>query len=283
MRPRRDFFLTKVANNDIQRRLSQSDDAASAQSDDGVGRARAKKGRRTVVGADCVLGPHSVVGAGSILGAGSVLGAFAFFAPGAVAGARIRLGPGACVGPESNLGADVVMHAHAAVKHCDVGDGAVLHQHASAGDDGFGFFVDENEATCVKCVKKKPQTLRVNVGARCEIGAGSRVDRGSWRDTVLGSNTKLDNLVHVGHNARIGANVLLCGGVAIGGSAEVGDFVAMGGKSAARDHVSICAGARIAAKAGVTRDILKPGDYAGFPAVPAARWRRDVARRNTTE
>jgi carbonic anhydrase/acetyltransferase-like protein (isoleucine patch superfamily) len=147
-----------------------------------------------------------------MIGAGSVLGAFAFFAPGAVAGARMQLGPGACVGPESNLGADVVMHAHAAVKHCDVGDGAVLHQHASAGDDGFGFFVDENEATRVKCVKKKPQTLRVNVGARCEIGAGSRVDRGSWRDTVLGSNTKLDNLVHVGHNARIGANVLLCGG-----------------------------------------------------------------------
>lgn len=224
-----------------------------------------------------MLGPHSVVGAGSILGAGSVLGAFAFFAPGAVAGARTRLGPGACVGPESNLGADVMMHAHAAVKHCDVGDGAVLHQHASAGDDGFGFFTEENE------VKKKPQTRRVVVGARCEIGAGSRVDRGSYRDTVLGSNTKLDNLVHVGHNARIGANVLLCGGVAIGGSAEVGDFVAMGGKSAARDHVSICAGARIAAKAGVTHSILKPGDYAGFPAVPAARWRRDVARRNSTE
>ena len=247
-----------------------------------------------MLGADCVLGPHAVVGAGARVGAGSILGAGAFVAPGAVAGVRARLGPGACAGPESNLGADVVMHAHAAVKHCDVGDGAVVHQHASAGGDGVGFFLpgssaeevdgeDEKRETVKRALRKKPQTLRARIGAGCEIGAGSRVDRGSWRVTTLGENTKLDNLVHVGHNARVGSNVMLCGGAAVGGSASLGDFVVMGGKAAVRDHASVCAGARIAAKAGVTSDIRTPGDYAGFPAVPAARWRRAVARRAREE
>ena len=148
-----------------------------------------------------MLGPHAVVGAGARLGAGSILGAGAFVAPGAVAGVRARLGPGACAGPESNLGADVVMHAHAAVKHCDVGDGAVVHQHASAGDDGFGFFLPDTSAEtndgeerperekkrAAFALRKKPQTLRARIGAGCEIGAGSRVDRGSWRDTTLGA------------------------------------------------------------------------------------------------
>ena len=244
-----------------------------------------------------MLGPHAVVGAGARLGAGSILGAGAFVAPGAVAGVRARLGPGACAGPESNLGADVVMHAHAAVKHCDVGDGAVVHQHASAGDDGFGFFLPDTSAEtndgeerperekkrAAFALRKKPQTLRARIGAGCEIGAGSRVDRGSWRVTTLGENTKLDNLVHVGHNARVGSNVMLCGGAAVGGSASLGDFVVMGGKAAVRDHASVCAGARVAAKAGVTSDIRTPGDYAGFPAVPAARWRRAVARRAREE
>lgn len=207
-------------------------------------------------------------------------------APGAAAGARTRLGPAACVGPESSLGADVVMHAHAAVKHCDVGDGAVVHQHASAGDDGFGFFLGLSSGTddsTKRELQKKPQTFRVTIGARCEIGAGARIDRGSWRDTCLGENTKLDNLVHVGHNARVGANVTLCGFAGVGGSAVLGDFVVMGGKAAVRDHASVCAGARVAAKAGVTSDIHTPGDYAGFPAVPAGRWRRAVASRRRRE
>ena len=208
-------------------------------------------------------------------------------APGAVVGARTGLGPAACVGPESVLGADVAMHAHAAVKHCDVGDGAIMHQHASAGDDGFGFFLGEEPDAArggkTRAVRKKPQTRRVRVGARCEIGAGSRIDRGSWRDTTLGENTKLDNLVHVGHNASVGANVMLCGGAGVGGSASLGDFVVMGGKAAVRDHASVCAGARVAAKAGVTSDIREPGDYAGFPAVPAGRWRRAVASRARRE
>jgi len=126
-------------------------------------------------------------------------------------------------------------------------------------------------------VLKKPQALRVRIMHGVEIGANSCVDRGSWRDTYIGEHTKLDNMVQIGHNAVIGRGCLLCAHCAIGGSAELGDWVVMGGKAAVKDHVSVVSKVRIAAKAGVTHSLTVPGDYAGFPAVPAHLWRRRAA------
>ena len=216
-------------------------------------------------------------------------------APFSKVGPRCVVEAGARVGVDVRIDEDGVVASNASLRHCDIGARGFVQQNAAIGSDGFGFhhvrFSDNSvsgrdagagerkPAPTARTTKKKPQTLRVSIGADCEIGANSAVDRGSWRDTAIGDGTKLDNLVQIGHNARIGRNVLLCGGVAIGGSAVVGDETVMGGKSAARDHVTICAGARIAAKAGVTRDITEKGDYAGYPAVPATRWKREIARR----
>ncbi|KAH6558689.1 hypothetical protein KP509_1Z049700 [Ceratopteris richardii] len=118
--------------------------------------------------------------------------------------------------------------------------------------------------------------LQVNIGNHVEIGANSCVDRGSWRNTVIGDHTKIDNQVQIGHNVIIGCCCMICGQVGLGGSCTVGDFVVLGGKVGVADHVSIVSKVKVAAKSGVTRDITRPGDYAGFPAVPVAEWRKKV-------
>ncbi|MCO5592300.1 hypothetical protein L7F22_046300 [Adiantum nelumboides] len=138
---------------------------------------------------------------------------------------------------------------------------------------GFGFLVDDQGNMI-----KKPQMLQVNVGDNVEIGANSCIDRGSWRNTVIGDHTKIDNQVQIGHNVIIGRSCMICGQVGLGGSSTIGDFVVLGGKCGVADHISIASKVRIAAKSGVTRNITQPGDYAGFPAVPAAEWRRSMAR-----
>lgn len=124
---------------------------------------------------------------------------------------------------------------------------------------------------------KKPQILKARIGNHVEIGANSCIDKGSWRDTIVGDNSKIDNLVQIGHNVVIGKNCMLCGQVGIAGSVTVGDYVTFGGRVAVRDHVSIISKVRLAANSCVTKDINEPGDYGGFPAVPINDWRRQVA------
>ncbi|EFJ09514.1 hypothetical protein SELMODRAFT_447658 [Selaginella moellendorffii] len=118
--------------------------------------------------------------------------------------------------------------------------------------------------------------LRVKIGNSVEIGANSSIDRGSWRDTVIGDNTKLDNLVQIGHNVVIGCDCMICGQVGIAGSCTLGDNVVLGGQAGVADHIEIASKVRIAAKSGVTSNITEPGDYAGFPAVPVKQWRESV-------
>jgi UDP-3-O-[3-hydroxymyristoyl] glucosamine N-acyltransferase LpxD len=158
------------------------------------------------------------------------------------------------------------------VENASIGAHVVLHGGVRIGADGFGFFFDEHSG-----VRKKPQLLRVLIGDGVEIGAGTCIDRGSWRDTRIGDETKIDNLVQLGHNVIVGRACLICAHAALAGSSELGDRCVMGGKSAVADHVRLCGGVRLAACSGVTKHISTPGDYAGFPAQPAAAWRRHVA------
>lgn len=200
--------------------------------------------------------------------------------PGAVVMAGAEVGPGCVVGANSVVGAGVRVGAHTvlghgvSLSHCTVGAGCRLHSGVCVGADGFGFFVDERTGE----VRKKPQERAVRIGDNVEIGANSCVDRGSWRDTVVGSNTKIDNLVQIGHNAVVGDGCFLCGHTALGGSSELGENVVLGGRAAVADHVKVAPGSRLAAKTGVAKTIATPGDYAGWPAVPAAEWRRGVAQ-----
>ncbi|XP_031270634.1 probable UDP-3-O-acylglucosamine N-acyltransferase 2, mitochondrial isoform X3 [Pistacia vera] len=182
--------------------------------------------------------------------------------PDAVLGANVRIGSGAVVGPAVTIGQSTNIGYNVALSNCIIGDSCLIHNGVCIGQDGFGFFVDENGN-----MLKKPQMLNARIGNHVEIGANTCIDRGSWRDTVIGDYSKIDNLVQIGHNVIIGKSCMLCGQTGIAGSVTIGDFVTLGGRVAVRDHVSIATKVRLAANSCVTKDITQPGDYGGFPAL----------------
>ncbi|KAJ4840528.1 hypothetical protein Tsubulata_027340 [Turnera subulata] len=192
--------------------------------------------------------------------------------PRAILGANVHVGSGTVIGPGVTVGHSTKIGYNVALSNCSVGDSCVIHNGVCIGQDGFGFFVDDHGNMI-----KKPQLLSARIGNHVEIGANTCIDRGSWRDTVIGDHTKIDNLVQVGHNVVIGKSCMLCGQAGVAGSVTMGDYVVLGGRVAVRDHVSIASKVRLAANSCVTKDIGKPGDYGGFPAVPIQQWRRQVA------
>ncbi|XP_020191343.1 probable UDP-3-O-acylglucosamine N-acyltransferase 2, mitochondrial [Aegilops tauschii subsp. strangulata] len=203
--------------------------------------------------------PTAVVEAGAVVHSGAVIGKEV------VVGSGTVVGPSVSVGQSTRIGYNVVL------SNCSVGEFCTIHNGACIGQDGFGFFVDQDGQ-----VKKKPQELYARIGDNVEIGANTCIDRGSWRDTMIGDDTKIDNLVQIGHNVVIGNCCMICGQVGIAGSATLGDYVVLGGRVAIRDHVSIASKVRLAANSLVTKDIQEPGDYGGFPAVPINEWRRQT-------
>jgi len=196
----------------------------------------------------------------------------AFVHSGAVLGKEVVVGSGAVVGPSVSIGQSTRIGYNVVLSNCSVGEFCTIHNGACIGQDGFGFFVDEDGQ-----VKKKPQMLNARIGDHVEIGSNTCIDRGSWRETLIGDHTKIDNLVQIGHNVVIGKCCMICGQVGIAGSATLGDYITLGGRVAIRDHVSIVSKVRLAANSSVTKDIQKPGDYGGFPAVPINEWRRQTA------
>ncbi|KAF5186979.1 Udp-3-o-acylglucosamine n-acyltransferase [Thalictrum thalictroides] len=189
-----------------------------------------------------------------------------------VLGPNVHIGSGAIVGPAVMIGQLTKIGYNVALSNCFIGDSCIIHNGACIGQDGFGFFVDDQGN-----MLKKHQMLYARIGNYVEIGANTCIDRGSWRDTVIGEYTKIDNLVQIGHNVVIGRCCMLCGQVGIAGSVMMGDYVTLGGRVAIRDHVCIASKVRLAANSCVTKDITDPGDYGGFPAVPIREWRRQVA------
>jgi len=210
-----------------------------------------------------VLGPGAAVDPTAHVGPYVVLGRAAAVGPDAVLHAHVVLGDGAAVGARS------VVHPHAVLyPGARLGDDVEVHAGAVVGADGFGY------ASSAAGHRKIPQVGGVAVGDRVEIGANATIDRGALADTTIGDGTKIDNLVQVGHNVRVGRNVLLCGQAGVAGSAELGDFVVLAGQSGVGDHVKIGAGTQVAAKSAVLQDEPGGRKVAGIPAVELGEWKR---------
>lgn len=205
------------------------------------------------------------------------LGAGAICAPGVFLGADVEIGDGTVIGPGTTIGRGVKIgrncriDANVTIAYALIGDGVVVQAGARIGSDGFGF------APSPQGLTKVPQLGRVIVQDRVEVGANATIDRGALADTVIGEGTKLDNLVHVGHNVRIGRYCVVAAQTGISGSSTVGDFVMMGGQTGVADHVSIGGKTQIAARGGVTRSLPGGQIYGGFPAKPVRDWRRETA------
>ncbi|GAB6053497.1 UDP-3-O-(3-hydroxymyristoyl)glucosamine N-acyltransferase [Magnetospira thiophila] len=196
---------------------------------------------------------------------------------GVVIGHRVKIGnrchirANAVIEDGVSIGDDCHIGPCVSLTHCLIGNRVILHGGVRIGQDGFGFALGREGHL------KVPQLGRVIVGDDVEIGANTTIDRGTGPDTEIGAGTKIDNLVQIGHNVKLGKGCIVVSHVGISGSTVVGDMVMFGGQSGIAGHLSIGAGARVSAQAGVFRDIPPGETVAGSPAMPAKEYWRQVA------
>jgi UDP-3-O-[3-hydroxymyristoyl] glucosamine N-acyltransferase len=203
----------------------------------------------------------AILGRGVMLGEGVSVGPYAVLGDGVTVGDGARIGPHVVVGDRSIIGPGSVLHPHVVLyPGTQLGSDVILHAGVRLGVDGFGFVHLEGEH------RKVPQVGACVVEDEVEIGANTCIDRGSIGRTVVGKGSKLDNLVHLGHNVQVGRGVLMAAMVGIAGSTRVGDGAVFGGQSGMVGHIEIGEGARIGAQAGVIGDIPPGETVSGYPA-----------------
>jgi len=201
---------------------------------------------------DVIVDPLAVIGPGVEIGAGTVIGS------------------GAVIGPNVRIGRDCDVGAGTTIQFALVGNNVLIHPGCHIGQDGFGFVFGSRRNV------KVPQAGRVLIQHDVEIGAGTTIDRGSLRDTVIGEGTKIDNQVQIGHNVIVGRHCLLAAKAALGGSLTIGDHVALGAGVGINNHVNIGDGAQITAMSGVKDDVPARGRWGGFFAKPTRQWFREI-------
>jgi len=206
------------------------------------------------------------------LGKDVSIGAFSVVGENCVIGDHTVIHPHVVLYPGVSIGQRTLIHSGAIIReNCFIGSNAVIQNGAVIGSDGFGYTEGPEGLIAV------PQIGSVSLADSTEVGANTCVDRATLGKTLVGQNTKIDNLVQIGHNTKIGSHSILCGQVGIAGSCHIGSGVVMGGGAGLADHVTIADRVRLAGRTGVTADILESGDMAGFPAMPARDWRRSMA------
>lgn len=216
----------------------------------------------------------AVVDRGARVAASATVGPQAVIEAGAEVGERALVGPGcvvmqgARIGPDTRLVARVTLYPGVVL-----GSRCVVHAGVVVGADGFGFAPDRDGYV------KVPQVGAVRIGDDVEIGANTTIDRGAIEDTVVEDGVKLDNLVQVGHNVRIGAHTVVAGCAGISGSTVIGKRCMIGGAVGIVGHLELGDEVIVTGYSMVTRSLPGPGMYSsGLPAIPAADWRRTVAR-----
>jgi len=189
--------------------------------------------------------------------------------PGAVIGDHAAVGRNTIVGANANIGdhcqigRDCRIGPGASIQYSLIGNGVSIFGGAQIGQDGFGFVPGPNG------LEKVPQLGRVIIQDRVEIGANTTIDRGALDDTVIGEGTKIDNLVQIAHNVRIGRHCVIAAHTGISGSVTVGDGCMFGGRVAIADHLTIGNGVQIGGSSGVMHDIPDGERWLGTPALPA--------------
>jgi UDP-3-O-[3-hydroxymyristoyl] glucosamine N-acyltransferase len=193
-----------------------------------------------------VIGPRAEIGAGTVIGSGAV------------------------IGPDVRIGRHCSIGANASIVHTLIGDRVIVHPGCHIGQDGFGFAMGAGGH------RKVPQIGRVIIQDDVEIGAGTTIDRGAVRDTVIGEGSKIDNLVQVGHNVSIGRHCVLVAQTGISGSVTLEDYVVLGARVGVNNHVTIGEGAHLAATANVKDNVPPGARWGGTPAKPGTIWAREI-------
>lgn len=192
------------------------------------------------------------------------IGALCHVDEGVTLGDRVVLEAGAIISRNASIGAGSRIGPRVMVGHgCIIGEACILQAGAIVGADGFGF------APKAEGYEKIPQLGNVVIGDGCEIGAGTAIDRATLGSTVLGEGVKLDNLIQVAHNVRIGNHTVIAAQTGIAGSTTLGAHCMIGGQVGINGHIRIADGTKVAAKSGITASIIQPNQVLqGNPARP---------------
>jgi len=220
--------------------------------------------------------PVPVIAPSASISSSAIIGVDVDIAENVVIGDGVKIGDGSSIGANTvisravQIGKNCRISNNVSISHAILGNSIIIHSGARIGQDGFGF------APYSEGLFKVPQLGRVIIEDGVEIGANSCIDRGAGPDTVIGSGTKIDNLVQIGHNVKIGRSCVVVSQVGISGSTYVGDGVMLGGQVGVAGHLRIGSGAKIAAQSGVITDVPAGAAFGGYPAVRVKDWHRQT-------
>lgn len=214
---------------------------------------------------DIDIHPTAVVDKTASIGEGTRIGAGSYIGPNVQVGENVIIYPNVTILDESIIGKNTVIWPGAVVRErCQVGNNCILHPNSTIGADGFGF-----RPCPERGLVKITHIGNVVLGNGVEIGASSCVDRGKFSSTVLGDGCKIDNLVQIGHNSKLGRFCIMAGNSGLAGSVTLGDGVMIGGSASVKDHLTIGAGAIVGAGSGVAANVEAGKVVLGYPAVEA--------------
>ncbi|MCX7098286.1 MAG: UDP-3-O-(3-hydroxymyristoyl)glucosamine N-acyltransferase [Methylococcales bacterium] len=202
-----------------------------------------------VLGEDVALAAGVHVGAFAVLGDNTAIGEGSAILAGVYVGNKVKIGKNCRIYPYAVIYDDVV-----------IGDNVIIHSGAIIGADGFGYKFRDNRHV------KVPQVGNVVIGDNVEVGANTCVDRGALGSTLIGAGSKIDNLVQIGHNNKVGKHVIMCGLTGVSGSCHIEDYAILAGSSGIADHVTIGMGAVVMARSGVAGDVKAGAQVFGSPA-----------------
>jgi UDP-3-O-[3-hydroxymyristoyl] glucosamine N-acyltransferase len=209
------------------------------------------------------VAPGAVIHSSARLEPGAIVDPGAVIGPGAHIGSGTVIGPTAVIGPGVHIGRDCAIGAGCSITHALIGDRVIIHPGCRIGQDGFGYLSGKSGA------EKVPQVGRVIIQDDVEIGANTTIDRGSMRDTFIGEGTKIDNLVQIGHNCRVGRHCIIVAQTGLSGSVTLEDYVVLGARVGIVEHMTVGKGAQIAARSSVVTNVPPNARYAGlFKAKP---------------
>jgi UDP-3-O-[3-hydroxymyristoyl] glucosamine N-acyltransferase len=207
------------------------------------------------------IAEQAIIGESVQLGAGLHIGPYAVLGDHTVIGDNTAVLAGAYIGNNVTIGQNCRIHPYAVIyDNCVIGNNVVVHSGAIIGADGFGYKFRNNAHV------KVPQVGNVVIEDNVEIGANTCIDRGALGSTVLGMGSKIDNLVQIGHNNKVGKHVIMCGLTGVSGSCNIDDYAILAGSSGIADHVNIGQGAVVMARSGVAGDVPAGSQFFGSPA-----------------
>lgn len=223
------------------------------------------------IDSSAVVAEDAEIDRGARIGPGVVIGADARI------GARSIVHAGCVIGPGARIGADCLLHPRVTVQHgCVIGDRVILHPGCVIGGDGFGLAWEKDSEG--GHWSKVPQVGRAILEDDVEVGANTTIDRGALDDTVIERGAKLDNLIQIAHNCRVGRHTAIAACVGIAGSTRIGAFCQIGGAAMIIGHLEICDRVTVSAGTFVAKDIREPGTYTSVqPQMRHADWLKNVA------